>query len=113
MAGVEVLAGLGLLATEVFRYNRENYEFDQDQRFEREELRIKMQVERFALFREDIRDLVELTVGKMDLYHIVGALFIKMIVIYYCEGFFEEAAPPFLLTFYYLSAACAFVYLLM
>ena len=31
-----------------------------------------MQVERFRLFRQDIRDLVELTVGKMDLYHMVG-----------------------------------------
>ena len=33
-----------------------------------------MQVERFRLFRQDIRDLVELTVGKMDLYHMVGCL---------------------------------------
>ena len=31
-----------------------------------------MQVERFRLFRQDIRDLVELTVQKMDLYHMVG-----------------------------------------
>ena len=37
-----------------------------------DELRLKMQVERFRLFRQDIRDLVELTVGKMDLYHMVG-----------------------------------------
>lgn len=37
-----------------------------------DELRFKMQVERFRLFRQDIRDLVELTVGKMDLYHMVG-----------------------------------------
>ena len=37
-----------------------------------DELRFKMQVERFRLFRQDIRDLVELTVQKMDLYHMVG-----------------------------------------
>ena len=34
-----------------------------------------MQVERFRLFRQDIRDLVELTVQKMDLYHMVGQRF--------------------------------------
>ena len=37
-----------------------------------DELRFKMQVERFRLFRQDIRDLVELTVQKMDLYHMTG-----------------------------------------
>lgn len=110
---MEVLAGLGLLATELFKYNKENYEFDQDQRFEREECRLKMQVERFQLFREDIRDLVELTVGKMDLYHLVGALFLKMIVFYYCVGFFTKEPPPFLLALYYLSNCCAWVYLML
>ena len=72
-----------------------------------------MQVERFRLFRQDIRDLVELTVGKMDLYHMVGALFVRMISIYYSEGFFAEAPPTFLQVAYYLSQACALVYLVM
>lgn len=110
MSGIEVLAGLGLVATELFRYNRENYEFDQDQRFEREEMRLKMQVERFALFREDVRDLVDLTVSKMDLYHMVGALFLKACLVYYCEGFFLKAPPVYLLTLYYLTNACSIVY---
>ncbi|CAE7039655.1 unnamed protein product [Symbiodinium natans] len=110
---MEVFLGVGLVAGEIFRYNRQNFAFDQDQRFRRDELRLKMQVERFRLFRQDIRDLVELTVGKMDLYHMVGALFIRMISIYYSEGFFEEAPPIFLQAAYYLSQACALVYLLM
>eukprot|EP00913_Durusdinium_trenchii_P023740 g22297.t1 len=110
---MEAFAGLGLVAAEIFRYNRQNFAFDQDQRFNRDELRFKMQVERFRLFRQDIRDLVELTVGKMDLYHMVGALFIRMISIYYSEGFFAEPPPTFLQVAYYLSQACALVYLLM
>ncbi|CAK0805536.1 unnamed protein product [Prorocentrum cordatum] len=114
MAGVEVLAALGMMGTEIFRYNRENFEFDQDQRFEREELRLKMQVERFSLFREDIRDLVELTVGKMDLYHLVGALFLKGVVLYYAKGTFESPHPPKTLTsLYYVSNASAAFYLLL
>ncbi|CAE7228850.1 unnamed protein product [Symbiodinium pilosum] len=110
---MEAFLGVGLVAGEIFRYNRQNFAFDQDQRFRRDELRLKMQVERFRLFRQDIRDLVELTVGKMDLYHMVGALFIRMISIYYSEGFFEEAPPVFLQVAYYLSQACSLVYLLM
>jgi hypothetical protein len=43
-----------------------------------DELRFKMQVERFRLFRQDIRDLVELTVQKMDLYHMVGQGFANL-----------------------------------
>ena len=34
-----------------------------------------------------------------------GALFIRMISIYYSEGFFEEAPPVFLQVAYYLSQA--------
>ena len=39
---------------ELFTYNRENFKFDQDQRIEREALRLEMQVKRFELFREAI-----------------------------------------------------------
>eukprot|EP00929_Paragymnodinium_shiwhaense_P001461 TRINITY_DN10169_c0_g2_i2.p1 TRINITY_DN10169_c0_g2~~TRINITY_DN10169_c0_g2_i2.p1 ORF type:complete len:1070 (+),score=237.07 TRINITY_DN10169_c0_g2_i2:81-3290(+) len=113
MAGMEVLAAIGLIGTELFSYNRKSYEFDQDQRFEREELRLNMQIERFKLFREDVRDLVELTVGKMDLYHLVGAFFCKMGVIYYCEGIIHGQVPPYLLVLYYLSASCAFAFLIL
>eukprot|EP00929_Paragymnodinium_shiwhaense_P001462 TRINITY_DN10169_c0_g3_i1.p1 TRINITY_DN10169_c0_g3~~TRINITY_DN10169_c0_g3_i1.p1 ORF type:complete len:1093 (+),score=203.23 TRINITY_DN10169_c0_g3_i1:105-3383(+) len=113
MSGIEVLAALGLVGNELFSYNRESYEFDQDQRFMREELRLNMQIERFKLFREDIRDLVELTVGKMDLYHLVGAFFCKMCVIYYCEGIIHGEVPPYLLVLYYLSASCGFAFLIL
>eukprot|EP00928_Gymnodinium_smaydae_P051028 TRINITY_DN3456_c1_g1_i1.p1 TRINITY_DN3456_c1_g1~~TRINITY_DN3456_c1_g1_i1.p1 ORF type:complete len:1086 (-),score=191.48 TRINITY_DN3456_c1_g1_i1:89-3286(-) len=114
MGGVgEAIAAAGFIGAELFNYNRKNFEFDNDQRFEREELRLKMQVERFKLFREDIRDLVELTVGKMDLYHLIGALFLKACVVYFCEGIIHGELPPYLLILYYLSSASAFVYLLL
>lgn len=32
----EAFAGLGLVAAEIFRYNRQNFAFDQDQRFNRD-----------------------------------------------------------------------------
>eukprot|EP00403_Amphidinium_massartii_P003517 CAMPEP_0178375006 /NCGR_PEP_ID=MMETSP0689_2-20121128/2665_1 /TAXON_ID=160604 /ORGANISM="Amphidinium massartii, Strain CS-259" /LENGTH=1208 /DNA_ID=CAMNT_0019994985 /DNA_START=84 /DNA_END=3710 /DNA_ORIENTATION=+ len=110
---MEVLAALGLGAKELFTYNRENFKFDQDQRLERETLRLEMQVKRFELFREDIRDLVELTVDRMDVYHLVGALFLEFCIVLFCEGRVQASAPPFLLSLFLLSNACAFIYLLL
>ena len=53
---------------ELFDYNRENFFFDQEQGIEREYQEQDMRVKQFVLYREDIRDLVELTTGKMDAY---------------------------------------------
>eukprot|EP00405_Crypthecodinium_cohnii_P019719 CAMPEP_0206477990 /NCGR_PEP_ID=MMETSP0324_2-20121206/35773_1 /ASSEMBLY_ACC=CAM_ASM_000836 /TAXON_ID=2866 /ORGANISM="Crypthecodinium cohnii, Strain Seligo" /LENGTH=660 /DNA_ID=CAMNT_0053954183 /DNA_START=237 /DNA_END=2215 /DNA_ORIENTATION=+ len=110
---MEVIAALGLGAKELFSYNRENFKFDQDQRLERESLRLEMQVKRFELFREDVRDLVELTVDRMDVYHLVGALFLEFCIVLFCEGRVQASAPPFLLSLFLLSNACAFIYLLL
>eukprot|EP00929_Paragymnodinium_shiwhaense_P069127 TRINITY_DN34867_c0_g1_i1.p1 TRINITY_DN34867_c0_g1~~TRINITY_DN34867_c0_g1_i1.p1 ORF type:complete len:1311 (-),score=224.56 TRINITY_DN34867_c0_g1_i1:43-3975(-) len=110
---MEVLAALGFGAKELFSYNRENFKFDQDQRIERETFRLDMQVKRFELFREDVRDLVELTVDRMDVYHLVGALFLEFCIVLFCEGRVQASAPPFLLSMFLLSNACAFIYLLL
>ncbi|CAE7209849.1 AMT1-1 [Symbiodinium natans] len=72
-----------------------------------------MQIKRFQLFREDVRDLVELTVGKMEMYHVVGALVLECTVIYYTEGRIRTSSPPFLLGLYWLSAAGTFIYVLL
>lgn len=108
-----VLAGLAIGAQELFKYNRENFKFDQDQKIERESLRLEMQVKRFELFREDVRDLTELTVDRMDVYHLVGALFLEFCIVMFCEGRIQASAPPFLLAMFLLSNACAFIYLLL
>eukprot|EP00927_Polykrikos_kofoidii_P029109 TRINITY_DN25220_c0_g1_i1.p1 TRINITY_DN25220_c0_g1~~TRINITY_DN25220_c0_g1_i1.p1 ORF type:complete len:1284 (+),score=182.52 TRINITY_DN25220_c0_g1_i1:164-4015(+) len=110
---MEVIAAVGLGAKELFSYNRTNFKFDQEQRIERESLRIEMQVKRFELFREDVRDLVELTVDRMDVYHLVGALFLEFCIVLFCEGRVQASAPPFLLSMFLLSNACAFIYLLL
>lgn len=110
---MELLMAGALGAKELFSYNRENFKFDKDQTIEREALRLEMQVKRFELFREDVRDLVELTVDRMDVYHLVGALFLEFCVVLFCEGRVQASAPPFLLSLFLLSNACAFVYLLL
>jgi len=108
-----LLGVFGYGAKEVFNYNRENFKFDQDQQIQRESFRLRMQVLRFKLFREDVRDLVDLTVSRMDIYHLVGALFLQACVILMTEGRVQASAPPFLLSLFLLSTGSAFVYLLL
>lgn len=110
---MEIFALVGNAAKELFDYNRENYQFDADQQLTRELLRLDMQIKRLELFREDIRDLVELTVGKMEMYHLVGALFLEKTVALYCEGRIKEQMPPFMLALYYLSVAGSFAFLVL
>lgn len=98
---------------EVFDYNRKSYKFDREQQIGREVLRLQMQIKRFELFREDIRDLVKLTVDRMDIYHVVGALFLQFCVVILTKGRIQAASPPFLLSLFLLTAACAFIYLLL
>eukprot|EP00928_Gymnodinium_smaydae_P011613 TRINITY_DN14265_c0_g4_i2.p1 TRINITY_DN14265_c0_g4~~TRINITY_DN14265_c0_g4_i2.p1 ORF type:complete len:1144 (+),score=205.73 TRINITY_DN14265_c0_g4_i2:87-3518(+) len=111
---MEVLATFGKMSKELFEYNRDIFKFDQMQRLQRDILRLDMQVKRFELFREDIRDLVELTVGKMEMYHLVGALFLEFCIAFYVEGKIETLTVPcFSIALYYLSVAGAFLYLIL
>jgi hypothetical protein len=49
-----------------------------------------MRIKQFELYREDIRDLVELTVAKMDNYLIVNTLQLGFCVALYTEGRLEN-----------------------
>lgn len=97
----------------LFDFNRENYQFDQDQRIKWEQLRMKMQLKRFDLFRQDIRDLSKLTVDRMDIYHLVGALFLQFITTLVTKGRIQANTPPFVLSLFMLSNGFSFVYLLL
>lgn len=107
-------AGLGVTgaAKELFSYNRENYKWDKEQKLERETWRYEMQLKRFELYREDVRDLVALTVDRMDVYHLVGSMFLSFSVFLFVEGRVKNA-PPFVLFLFLFSNASAFVYLLL
>ncbi|OLQ06937.1 hypothetical protein AK812_SmicGene9745 [Symbiodinium microadriaticum] len=90
----------GLASGEIFQYNRENFQFDNEQRISKDALgwhqlvqRYKMQVERFELFREDIEDLVKLTVDKMG--RIMGK------------------TPPSYIAVYFMAVGSGWLYLLM
>eukprot|EP00405_Crypthecodinium_cohnii_P034471 CAMPEP_0206526716 /NCGR_PEP_ID=MMETSP0325_2-20121206/913_1 /ASSEMBLY_ACC=CAM_ASM_000347 /TAXON_ID=2866 /ORGANISM="Crypthecodinium cohnii, Strain Seligo" /LENGTH=1143 /DNA_ID=CAMNT_0054021977 /DNA_START=336 /DNA_END=3764 /DNA_ORIENTATION=+ len=110
-----LLEAFGFATQEVFDYNRENYSFDNEQRLDKEKTRLTMQVERFNLFREDIEDLVDLTVSKMDMYHAVAALLLGSAATLYTEGRMHVPGntPPWYVGIYFTSIAGTFCYLLL
>lgn len=107
-----VLEAIGIASKEIFDYNRENFKFDQEQRLQKDLSRVEMQIKRFDLFRQDIEDLVKLTVDKMDMYHLIGALFLGFTTTIYCEGRVQNP-PVWFNGLYLLSVASSFVYLLL
>jgi hypothetical protein len=109
---VEALGKASDSLFELFAWNREVYSFDQEQRLKRESVRMDMQMERFKLFRSDISNLVDLTVSRMDMYHMVGALVLEFTVTLFTEGRVSNS-PVFILSAYMVSTACAFIYLLL
>ena len=62
---------------QLFKYNRKGYQWDQQMRMKRNFKTFNFRVGRYSMYREDVRDLVELTVGKMDLYMV----FIVVVVV--------------------------------
>jgi hypothetical protein len=56
------------------------------QGFERRLTAIDYKIQRQQLHREDIRDLVELTTARMDIYHLVGTLLLAFCMEWYTNG---------------------------
>lgn len=73
-AGAAAAVGGGV-AKEVFDYNRENYMFDSEMRFQRFTAVRGFMNAQFAQYREDIRGMTELTAAKMDMNWTAGTLF--------------------------------------
>ncbi|CAJ1382679.1 unnamed protein product [Effrenium voratum] len=108
-----LLEAFGLASAELFQYNRENFQFDNEQRISRDVQKYKMQVERFELFREDIEDLVKLTVDKMDMYHLVSAVVLGFTTSVFTEGRIWAHSPPSYIAVYFMTIGCGWLYLLM
>eukprot|EP00927_Polykrikos_kofoidii_P078097 TRINITY_DN7496_c0_g3_i1.p1 TRINITY_DN7496_c0_g3~~TRINITY_DN7496_c0_g3_i1.p1 ORF type:complete len:1037 (-),score=176.94 TRINITY_DN7496_c0_g3_i1:40-3150(-) len=77
---------IGGLASWLFSYNRENFMFDREQKIKREFQHQGMAIKQFELYREDVRDLIELTVGKMDNFLVTGTLMVTFNLTLLTEG---------------------------
>lgn len=70
----------------LFSYNRQNFMFNGEMLLKREYQGQSMRLKRFSLYREDIHDLIDLTVGKMDTYMITNTILLSMAFILFTEG---------------------------
>lgn len=86
------LIGLGVAGKSFFQYNRKSFFLDRKLKQKRFFQEQDMRVEQFGLYREDIRDLVELTTSKMDLYMVVAALLVDKCTMMVCKQ--DDALPP-------------------
>lgn len=73
-------ATVGGTLSSVWSYNRDNYMWDWQVRQCRDYQVQNMAVNRFSLFREDIRDLAALTTEKMDSYLVVNTLKLGFVI---------------------------------
>jgi len=85
------------------------------QAFDRRMARINYKIQRQQLHREDIRDLVELTVGRMDIYHVVGTLLLTFCIQWYTDNTMLVQKPPlpqWFVTLFFVSNFSAVGYLI-
>lgn len=115
---MELLAGAAAAAWgggELFSYNRENYMFDKELLMKRDYQAQKMRVKKAELYREDVRDLVQLTVRKMDNYLVVSTLQLGFCMTLYVEGRPKPGIglPHWLMHLFAMCNAGAFLYYLL
>ncbi|EER11078.1 hypothetical protein Pmar_PMAR020057 [Perkinsus marinus ATCC 50983] len=113
MVFVEVAAVLGGLG-ELFMYNRETYQYNRELNQERIFQLQKLRVNQVQLYREDLRDLFELTIGKMDNYLVINTLTLGFVMGFYYEAKTpEEGSPSWLIFLWALNLASAVFFLVM
>lgn len=109
-AGAATFAGS---AHAIWGYNRANFLYDREMRQEQEFQIIKYRNKQAELWREDVRDLIELTEKKMDSYLVITTIQLGMCVLLFTEGRLEAGTPQWLLRIHIITLGAAFVYLLM
>mmetsp|Transcript_5272 Transcript_5272/g.12696 ORF Transcript_5272/g.12696 Transcript_5272/m.12696 type:complete len:581 (-) Transcript_5272:161-1903(-) len=106
--------GAGALGGGLFRYNRENFMFDQGLRFNRYCAGYGMACEQAEQYREDITDLTNLTITKEARFHMIcGIMFTCTIQLIMAGrlGVHGPAPSGWLLAAYWCCAAFAFQWL--
>jgi hypothetical protein len=98
-------------AAELFSYNRENFKFNMEQRQRSLYMQQNMRVRQVLLYRQDMKDLFELTVGKMDAYMMVNVLMLGITAEMYYKGRAPLHVPSWLFWCWGISLSGAFFFL--
>eukprot|EP00930_Biecheleria_cincta_P058619 TRINITY_DN44426_c0_g1_i1.p1 TRINITY_DN44426_c0_g1~~TRINITY_DN44426_c0_g1_i1.p1 ORF type:complete len:971 (-),score=166.17 TRINITY_DN44426_c0_g1_i1:130-3042(-) len=106
--------GAAVAAAGLYGYNRENFMFDAGILQERTYFGQEMKVKRWELYREDIHDLTELTVSKMDVYIVVLVLELLFGMMLFTEGMPKpNLTPEWMHWLFASSSATAVLYLVL
>eukprot|EP00928_Gymnodinium_smaydae_P048866 TRINITY_DN32732_c0_g1_i1.p1 TRINITY_DN32732_c0_g1~~TRINITY_DN32732_c0_g1_i1.p1 ORF type:complete len:773 (-),score=82.86 TRINITY_DN32732_c0_g1_i1:19-2289(-) len=106
-----VFAGLGAAGQSLFNYNKANYQYNRGQDLTRDYAAINFRLQHFALYRQDIRDIVALTTTRMNTYHVVVSLELGMCVTMIGPARLPENVPQWVV-WQSLAMLCgAFAYL--
>lgn len=103
---------IGEVGGELFQYNRVGWKFGAELRQRDLYQRQKMRIRQVELYREDIRDLFDLTVGKMDKYIIVCLVMLAITMEMFFKGRNPVGTPSWLFWCWSICTAGAMLYLL-
>lgn len=112
MVFFESLALLGGLK-DVFLYNRDLYMFNRQINQDRIYHTQKMRIDQILLYRDDLRTLFELTVGKMENYLVVNTLTLAFTLAIFYAGKMPIDTPSWLMWMWGASLGTAVLFLIM
>ncbi|CAJ1435526.1 unnamed protein product [Effrenium voratum] len=102
-AGIASVVAAGAYA---YTYNLKRFHFNADQRQECMHHFQDMRIELWKLFREDVRDVFELTRANMDNYMVIGVLIIASVMNFMAVGYPTfPMEPPWLLVIWRTTAS--------
>lgn len=84
------------------------------QEFQKRLSAIDYRIQRQQLHRDDLRDLMELTTGRMDIYHLVGTLLLTFCVTWFTDnGVLKADLPDWFITMFLINnfSACGYLML--
>mmetsp|Transcript_19685 Transcript_19685/g.34916 ORF Transcript_19685/g.34916 Transcript_19685/m.34916 type:complete len:872 (+) Transcript_19685:152-2767(+) len=105
------LAGVGGVLYKLFGYNRENFKYDREQRAIMEYQLLEARLKQVGLWRQDVRDAIQLTPEKMEVYLTVIALELTGALTCLCKGRVPSGAPPWLVSSGVLAVCSAQTFL--
>lgn len=108
-----LFSGLAGAAYELFGYNRKNFQYDRRQRTIMEYQLSEMRIKQVGLWRDDVRDAVELTPKKMEVYLLVISLELTAAACCLCKGRIPPGAPPWMVAAGVLAICSCISYLLL
>mmetsp|Transcript_8212 Transcript_8212/g.19258 ORF Transcript_8212/g.19258 Transcript_8212/m.19258 type:complete len:664 (-) Transcript_8212:18-2009(-) len=106
-----VISGITGAAYEVFGYNRKNFQYDRRQRTIFEYQLSEMRIKQAGLWREDVRDAIQLTPKKMEVYLLVIAMELTGAGCCLCKGRIPPGAPPWMVAAGVLAVCSCISYL--